>query len=504
MKILIHGICHDSVTTDPAEASPWLLSADAHPALAPDGSTMSTSRAAGYVSLSWTPPQHAQGYEIQCATRENNATSAYTLCADVDTATVTNGKINVTIWSWSAGGTDYTIDDAKIYDLKVRTTNAWGESPYHFAPLIHPNMISNLGSTKSSGSSSIHNNRKQAVAFTTGSNSGGYILNSITVPLRDLGARDKNLTLTLHAMEGSDNYSSTSQPSDTVLAALSGTAPTASTWTDTTYTCSGSGCNLDASKTYFVVATSSDVYEAYDWAYAGTETETAQPSDNGWNIEFGHYQQPGVNWRSYSDWNIAEIVFVAAPPTLTVSNLTATGATLTIANHTGDWYYKHTSPEGGTCSCPVSGASATVTMTANTDYTFAAYGEVSCSSLLAKTIEFSTGELPSAPTSVTATAVAGENGEKYLSGSWQEPLWASKYHVTYTCNDGGAWGLIANGSVEDEESLSQEGSTVTAKRDLAVENGWWDGQVTLCRMAVRAGNHNDWSGWTGSNSVWPP
>ena len=57
------------------------------------------------------------------------------------------------------------------------------------------------------------------------------------------------------------------------------------------------------------------------------------------------------------------------PPSLTPSDLTQTGATLTIANHIGDWYYKHTSPGDGTCSGAVSGDSATVTMTANTDYT---------------------------------------------------------------------------------------------------------------------------------------
>ena len=497
-----------AVTTDPAQASPWLVSDDAHPAFAPDYRFISVSRVAGSVSLSWTQLTHGQGYEIECATRENDVTGAYTLCADIETATVTNGKIKATISSWSASGTDYTIDDTKIYDLWVRTTNAWGKSEFAPAPLIHPYMVSNLGSTKHQTlSSNIHSDLKQAVAFTTGPTYGGYVLKNITVPLKDSGARnDAVLTLTLHAMEGSGDYSSTSQPSDTVLATLSGTAPTTATWTDTTYTCSSSGCNLSADTTYFVVASSTETGPAYEWAIAATETETKLPSGNGWDIHVGHSKQKAAaDWRAWNEWNLAEIVFAIAPPTLTPSNLTGTGATLTLAGHSGNWYYKYTSPSGGTCSTnAVSGSSTTVTMGAGS-YTFAAYSDASCSNLLATTIAFSKDATPAAPASVTAAGVAGDNGEKYLSGSWKEPLWASKYHVTYTCNGGSDWGLIANGTVESQANLTQTGQTVTARRDLAVENGWWDNnQSPQCRMAVRAGNHNDWSSWVNSNSVGPP
>ena len=183
--------------------------------------------------------------------------------------------------------------------------------------------------------------------------------------------------------------------------------------------------------------------------------------------------------------------------TLTPSNLTATGATLTIAGYPGaNWYYKYTSPSGGACSSAVSGASATVTMGAGS-YTFAAYSDASCSNLLATTIAFSKDATPAAPSSVTAIATA----EKHLSASWQQPLWATKYHVTYTCNDGGDWGLVANGAVDSEGNLSQTGQTVTATADLS--GGWWNNQTPACRMGVRAGNDNGWSSWTESNSATP-
>ena len=182
----------------------------------------------------------------------------------------------------------------------------WLDTAPQFTTL---SSVSNLASTKQ-GSSGIHNSLKAAVAFTTGSNSGGYILESVTAPLKHQGNRDPNLAITLHAMEGSGEYSSTSQPSDTVLATLSGAAPTTATWTNMTYTCNGVGCNLSPDTTYFVVAAASEAYPAYEWAYATTESETALPSDNGWSIGFGHYKHVGaLDWGSYSDWNIAELVF---------------------------------------------------------------------------------------------------------------------------------------------------------------------------------------------------
>ena len=99
--------------------SGWTDSDKALPAFAPDSAYISAVRGNGSITLSWTPPIFAQGYEIDCATRENNVTGAYTLCADVETATVTNGKISATIDSWTASGTNYSIDNTKTYDISI-------------------------------------------------------------------------------------------------------------------------------------------------------------------------------------------------------------------------------------------------------------------------------------------------------------------------------------------------------------------------------------------------
>ena len=582
-----YAVAVRAVTSNAADASNWTLSTDAHPAHAPDldRDRVEISRADGSISLSWTPPahlsSHTQGYEIDCATRENNITGAYTRCVDVDNQTLVNGKITATISSWTIGNNTYTIDDTKTYDLRVRTTNPWGDSGWHFAPLIHPlppaltvsnigvtgatlnianhsgnwyyqadtspdntcqgpvsgsskaltglsshtsytysaysdstcttaNLlatatqfttlfasVSNLDSTKHATIESyIHGTLQQAVAFTTGANSVGYVLTSFTVPLKNTGGSN-GIIFELRAMQGAGQYSATSQPSDTVLTTIATATPTASTYTDTTVTCSGSGCSLSPNTTYFVTARTGDAHRAYSWALSTSETEAAQPSGNGWSVGFGHYHSHGASdWGSYSDWNIAEITFETVT-TLTPSNLTATGATLTIAGYPGaNWYYKYTSPSGGTCSSAVSGSSTTVTMGAGS-YTFAAYSDASGSNLLATTVAFSKTSTAAAPASPTAVATA----EKHLSASWQQPLLATKYHVTYTCNNGGDWGSVAYGTVANESNLSQSGQSVTATVDLS--GGWWNNQSPACRMAVRAGNDNGWSTWANSNSVTP-
>ena len=103
-----------------------------------------------------------------------------------------------------------------------------------------------------------------------------------------------------------------------------------------------------------------------------------------------------------------------ADETLTVSKIGTTGATLTIGNHSGGWYYKYTSPGGGGCSSTaVATASTTVSgLTANKDYTFKAYNDSGCSTELATADAFPTlTPKPAKPT------VAVNNGEFTLSSS---------------------------------------------------------------------------------------
>ena len=503
-----YAVAVRAVTSNPSDASPWLVSEDAHAALQPYN--ISVSRAAGSVSLSWTPPKHAQGYEVDCATyatpsqphTPSTYQPSYTRCADVETATLSNGKINVTISSWTAGGTDYTIDDATTYDIRARTTNAWGESTWSLAPLIYPNAalsvsnidvttatltignhtgnwyykantgpdascqarvtgtsedltglsagtsytykaysdsgcttanllatatafttlssVSNLTSPTANAYGPINSTSSQAVAFTTGSNAGGYTLKSITLALSSVNART-SLGLELRTMQGTGDYSTTSQPASTSIAGVtfSGTDPATISFTDTTYTCSGNGCKLSPDTTYFVVATNADSTNAgYRWAISLSETEVALPSNNGWSIGYNHYTS-GSSWTTYdpADWSRAGFAF-ALNASLTSSNVTSSGATLTIANHTGNWYYKATTGPHTTCSSAQSGSTATLTgLTGGTAYTYSAYSDSGCATLLATASAFTTLPPPSLTASdvnlTTATLTVGNH-----TGQW--------------------------------------------------------------------------------------
>ncbi len=501
-----------AVTSNAADASDWVEATNAHPALQPTKQPNSThasaiwfTREAGSITLSWISPLYGEGYEIECATGTGGGT--YTRCADVEDANVTaGGTITATITSWTVSGTDYSIDDTSIYDIAVRTTNAWGKSPFTLAPLIHPvtllnvsgvgptaatltllnhtgnwyykhtntgatcegpvsttskaltsltanttyaysaysdsscatllaaatpfttvSSVSSLGSAKS-GASEVSPATTQAVAFTTGASANGYVLKSITVPLRSASASGgtNGLQLKLYQMAGTGQYGTASTPAATALATLSGTAPTASAYADTTFTCSGSGCSLSANTVYFVVATF-DGSGKYDWAYAATETQTAQPSGNGWDIEFGHFKEHSPSerdWHSYSDFNIAGLTFLTLPPpALTASNVAVTTATLTIANHTGNWYHKHTGA-GATCDGPVSGTSKALTgLTANTTYTYSAYSDSSCTAgnLLATATGFTTfssvSSLTSARSGDSIVSVQQQQAVAFTTGS---------------------------------------------------------------------------------------
>ena len=121
-----YAVAVRAVTTTPAQASPWTVSDDAHPARQISGSDpISVSRANGSLTLSWIQPKFSTGYKIACATIENGVLSADQLCADVETATIgSDRRVTATITSWTVDGTSYTVDDSKTYSLVVLTTNA--------------------------------------------------------------------------------------------------------------------------------------------------------------------------------------------------------------------------------------------------------------------------------------------------------------------------------------------------------------------------------------------
>ena len=380
-------------------------------------------------------------------------------------------------------GTSYTF---KAYSDSACSAEIAAALPFNTLGV----SVSNLNYANHNDPCNVSSATWCAVGFTTGSNGNGYTLGDVVALFGQAYRSPGDIQVTLHAASGGVIDSD-------ALVTLSGSDP------DTTgeyqYTCNGTGCALSPSTTYFIQFKGADVVGLggyYKLRGTISDDQDTTPANNGWSLADDTRANINGSWQTYSD--TSKVKVAATPvPTLTPSNPTTTGATLTLTGHTGDWYYKYTSPSGGACSSAVSGSSTTVTMGADS-YTFAAYGDASCSNLLATASAFSKTDKPAAPTTPTAVATA----DKELSVSWQQPPLATKYHVTYTCNNGGSWGGVANGSVDSEGNLSQTGQTVTATADLS--GGWWSGQSPACRMAVRAGNHNGWSSWVNSNSVTPP
>ena len=81
------------------------------------------------------------------------------------------------------------------------------------------------------------------------------------------------------------------------------------------------------------------------------------------------------------------------PVALNVSGVTANSVDLTITGHSDDWYYKYTSPTGGTCSAVITAGTFNATASGldpSTAYTFVAYSDSSCSTVLSTATSITT------------------------------------------------------------------------------------------------------------------
>ena len=254
--------------------------------------------------------------------------------------------------------------------------------------------------------------------------------------MKKKGTPTGDLTVKLHPMQGSGPYTKDSTPSGTVLAtlSLSGTLPTGTTWTDTTFTCSGSGCRLDPNTTYFIVFDNDNAVGSVDvwaWAYTLSGSETKTPTTNGWDIQYAHVHVGGDNWQSYEDWHVVTLVF-ATNPSLDASSVTATGATLTLKRHIGDWYYKSATTGSTTCTSAGSGTSVTLSgLTAGTAYVYSAYSDSSCTTgnLLATASAFTTP--------VTVSNLSGSLYLKYKVGNYLQVVQQGAQAFTTGSNTGG-------------------------------------------------------------------
>ena len=207
-----------------------------------------------------------------------------------------------------------------------------------------------------------------------------------------------------------------------------------------------------------------------------------------------------TNATGDSDWS-ADATGTPAPiPTLTATNISQTTATLTMKNHTGQWYYKYTVPSGDTSCTEVSAGTSTARLTgltASTSYTFNAYSDSnsSCSTELttdATDAEFRTlapaaPTLPAASVTVSSAAVTVKEGEE---GSYTIVL-ASDPQATVTITPSSGDSTVATVSPDSLNFTTSNWDQPRTVTVSGVENDVdGDDAVTTIRHEV-AGGHYD-------------
>ena len=159
---------------------------------------------------------------------------------------------------------------------------------------------------------------------------------------------------------------------------------------------------------------------------SGTSTSiTGLTNDTTYTVRVTAYNGTGDGAAS------AEVNGTPVTETLTASAVTTTTATLTLTNHSGAWYYKYSSPTGGSCSSVVSSGTTTANLTSlttGTSYTYKAYSDSSCSTELtsaATDAEFSTVGL-------TATSVTS-SGATLTLANWTAAWWYKGNQTNASC-----------------------------------------------------------------------
>ena len=397
-------------------------------------------------------------------------------------------------------------------------------------------------------------------AFTTGSNSSGYVLQSVTLKLALQRTGDNNSpNVALYSVSGGSPNAS--------LATLTTTEVSGRALQDYVFSCS-SGCQLTKDTSYSIVFTPS---RGVHWGQDTSGSQTNTPSDAGWTIADDAKYKSGSSWlgegavklmkvswetptapgkvdgltaaagnnasidlswtavtgatgykvqykSGSQDWSSTrqvsatinsrnldnnlltantaytfrvaatnavgdgtwsdEVVATPVEATLRASGVGANSATLTIANHTGTWYYKQITPTNGTCSSAVSTSSATVSLSSGQNHTFSAYNDNQCTgTVLATTPPFLAK--PGKAAGVTANAANAA-----LDVSWTATTGASSYKIQWKSSSDTGWDATnrqttsTNASATISSLTNATAYTVRVAAVNATGDGAWSDTAT--------------------------
>lgn len=159
--------------------------------------------------------------------------------------------------------------------------------------------VSNLGQTPT-GSVAIGSNFWIAQVFVTGTNSGGYMLNSVQLLIDAASGNPSGFSASVY------NFSGTGPGSN--LGSLSGSDPSAGG----VFSYTASGLTLSSSTVYFVVLTAatSVAQGAYNWS-AGIQYTFGS---NQWEIAPGYSSSSdGLTWTNYGRSDAFQLALYATP-----------------------------------------------------------------------------------------------------------------------------------------------------------------------------------------------
>ena len=243
------------------------------------------------------------------------------------------------------------------------------------------------------GNRLVNSNGTFAGGFTTGGNAGSYTLAAVTLDF--IAEQNPSNKASIGDLAVAIYDDSSGKPG-ALLTTLSGSNPKTAGNYD--YTCSAS-CSLARNEDYHVVVsapTVTDSADAYLWNYTNSQDENRTPAGNGWTIGNSGYRLASNTWNAEGTPPKFKVSAVPHVARLSASDLTVTGARLSIGGHPGSWYYQADKTPHNTCQGPVGGPwVALAGLSANTTYTYTAYSDSACTATLAAAPAFTTPALGS-------------------------------------------------------------------------------------------------------------
>ena len=222
--------------------------------------------------------------------------------------------VTVTYTDPTAGNDEAAIQDEAGNDASSFTTGEDGvPAVTNNSTLAAPPLVSNIGQTAATGAANVSTTQSSAQGFTTGTNTGGYTLDSVELAVTPFDGTASDITVSI--------YSESSGDPGTLVHTL--TTPASLSDPVTTFS-APSGATLAASTTYYVVVSTTSTLFLLSRTEATAE-DTGGAS--GWSIaDDRRFSRNLVTWTT-----------ATVPIRMRINGDAATATTSTITEVPADW-----------------------------------------------------------------------------------------------------------------------------------------------------------------------